>query len=113
MHNNLRDRVHAAAGQTTAHRGRHRFPVGEGLRDDRPHPPRLRSEQDNDRKRHITVNTIGLLLTVLITAAGVQDRDAAKPLLWSLRRAFPTVKLAWADGGYAGSWSPGPGSGCA
>jgi transposase len=31
-----------------------------------------------------------------------QDRDAAKPLLWNLRRAFPPVKLAWADGGYAG-----------
>jgi transposase len=32
----------------------------------------------------------------------VQDRDAARPLLWNLRRAFPSVKLAWADGGYAG-----------
>jgi transposase len=56
----------------------------------------------NGRKRHIAVDTIGLLLTVLITAAAVQDRDAAKPLLWNLRRAFPAVKLAWADGGYAG-----------
>ena len=53
----------------------------------------------NGRKRHITVDTIGLLLTVLITAASVQDRDAAKPLLWNLRKAFPQVKLAWADGG--------------
>ena len=58
--------------------------------------------QDNGRKRHIAVDTIGLLLTVLITAAGIQDRDAAKPLLWNLRRAFPSIKLAWADGGYAG-----------
>jgi transposase len=32
----------------------------------------------------------------------VQDRDAAKPLLWNLRRAFPPVRLAWADGGYGG-----------
>ena len=32
----------------------------------------------------------------------MQDRDAAKPLLWNLRRAFPSIKLAWADGGYAG-----------
>jgi len=52
----------------------------------------------NGRKRHIAVDTIGLLLTVLITAAPVQDRDAAKPLLWNLRKAFPQVKLAWADG---------------
>ena len=54
------------------------------------------------RKRHIAVDTIGLLLTVLITAASVQDRDAAKPLLWNLKKAFPAVRLAWADGGYAG-----------
>jgi putative transposase len=47
------------------------------------------------------VDTIGLLLTVLITAASVQDRDAAKPLLWN-PRGLPQVKLAWADGGYAG-----------
>jgi transposase len=56
----------------------------------------------NGRKRHIAVDTIGLLLTVLITAAGLQDRDAAKPLLWNMRKAFPTIRLAWADGGYAG-----------
>jgi transposase len=56
----------------------------------------------NGRKRHIAVDTIGLLLTVLITAACLQDRDAAKPLLRNLRRAFPSVKLVWADGGYAG-----------
>jgi transposase len=62
----------------------------------------------NGRKRHIAVDTIGLLLTVLVTAASVQDRDAAKPLLWNLRKAFPKVRLAWADGGYAGklvTWS--------
>jgi transposase len=56
----------------------------------------------NGTKRHIAVGTIGLLLTVLVTAASVQDRDAAKPLLWNLRKAFPAVRLAWADGGYAG-----------
>jgi len=56
----------------------------------------------NGRKRHIAVDTTGLLLTVLVTAAGVQDRDGAKPLLWNLHRAYPKVKLAWADGGYAG-----------
>jgi len=54
------------------------------------------------RKRHIAVDTTGLLLTVLITAAGVQDRDGAEPLLWNLRTAFPPVKLTWAGGGYAG-----------
>jgi len=56
----------------------------------------------NGRKRHIAVDVTGLLLTVLVTAASVQDRDAAKPLLWNLKKAFPTVRLAWADGIYAG-----------
>jgi transposase len=54
----------------------------------------------NGRKRHIAVDTTGLLLDVVITAASVQDRDAARPLLWNLRRACPRVRLAWADSGY-------------
>src|SRR5437764_14678862 len=56
----------------------------------------------NGTRRHIAVDVLGLLLAVLVTAASVQDRDAAKPLVWNLRRAFPSVRLAWADGGYAG-----------
>src|SRR5271169_414283 len=34
----------------------------------------------NGRKRHIAVDTAGLLLAVVVTAASTQDRDAAKPL---------------------------------
>src|SRR5438477_5781810 len=56
----------------------------------------------NGRKRHIAVDTIGLLLTVLITAASAQDRDGARPLLWNLRKAFPSIRLTRADSGYAG-----------
>ena len=58
----------------------------------------------NGRKRHIAVDTMGLLLTVLVTAASVQDGDAAKPLLWNLRRAFSAHKpgrLASSDGAEA------------
>jgi len=60
------------------------------------------------RKRHIAVGVMGMLLTILVTAASVQDRDAARLLLWNLRQAFPKIKLAWADGGYSGklvSWA--------
>jgi len=60
----------------------------------------------NGRKRHIAVDTSGLLLGVVITAASVQDRDAARPLLWNLHRACPKVRLAWADGSYAGKLLP-------
>jgi len=37
----------------------------------------------------ISVDTIGLLLTVLVTAASVQDCDAAKPPLSNLRKGIP------------------------
>jgi transposase len=49
------------------------------------------------RKRHIAVDTTGLLLDVLVTPASTQDRDAAWPLLFNLKRARRRVRLAWAD----------------
>jgi transposase len=54
------------------------------------------------RKRHIVVDTCGLLLVVMVTAANVQNRDAARTLLWALRTCFATIRLLWADGGYSG-----------
>ena len=62
----------------------------------------------NGRKRHVVVDSLGLLLTVIVTAASVQDRDAAFGLLALLRERFSTISLIWADGGYAGrlvSWA--------
>lgn len=56
----------------------------------------------NGRKRHIAVDTLGLLLVVYVTAAGTQDRDGARPLLSRLARTCLRIRLAWADGGYAG-----------
>jgi putative transposase len=56
----------------------------------------------NGRKRHVVVDTTGLLLVVLVTAASVQDRDAARLLLWALRATFPTIGKLWCDGGYSG-----------
>jgi putative transposase len=56
----------------------------------------------NGRKRHLAVDTSGLLLVVLVTAASVQDRDAARLLLTALRTCFTTVTLVWADAAYAG-----------
>jgi putative transposase len=56
----------------------------------------------NGRKRHVAVDTTGLLLVVLVTAAGVQDRDAGRLLLAALRACFPRIAMVWADGGYAG-----------
>jgi transposase len=54
------------------------------------------------QKRHIAVDTLGLLLCVVITAGSVQDRDGAVGLLARVREKFSTVTLVWADGGYTG-----------
>ena len=51
------------------------------------------------RKRHIVVDTLGLLLAVVVHGAEVQDRDGAKLVLEKLRRRFPRLKRIWADGG--------------
>ena len=62
----------------------------------------------NGRKRHVVVDSLGLLLAVVVTAASVQDRDGACRLLGLLRERFSTISLVWADGGYAGrlvSWA--------
>jgi putative transposase len=59
-------------------------------------------KKTNGRKRHIVTDTCGLLLAVLVTGAHVQDRDAGHLLAWAMRTVFPTIRLIWADSGYAG-----------
>ena len=54
------------------------------------------------RKRHVAVDTCGLLLDILVTPASTQDRDGGRRLLWRLRHDLPTIRLVWADAGYAG-----------
>ena len=54
------------------------------------------------RKRHILVDTMGLLLMVVVHAANIQDRDGAKLVLSRVKGRFPRLQLIWADGGYAG-----------
>jgi transposase len=57
----------------------------------------------NGRKRHIAVDTLGLLLVVMVTAASVQDRPAGRALLSLLRQAQRGIRHVWADGGYHGT----------
>lgn len=65
------------------------------------------------RKRHLIVDTLGLVMLVVVTAASVQDRDGARILLKALferikKPGYPhwwrfcRLKLIWADGGYRG-----------
>jgi putative transposase len=54
------------------------------------------------RKRHLLVDTLGLILAVVVTAASVQDRDGASKLLEILRQRYTRLRHIWADGAYAG-----------
>jgi len=54
------------------------------------------------RKRHIIVDTLGLVIAVLVTAAHVQDRDGAHTLLGFLRHTFTRLRQIGADSAYAG-----------
>jgi putative transposase len=56
----------------------------------------------NGRKRHILVDTLGLLLAVLVHAANIQDRDGAKTLLRGEKGRWPRLRRIWADAVYAG-----------
>lgn len=56
----------------------------------------------NGRKRHIIVDTMGLLLIVFVHAANIQDRDGARQVFEKIREKFPRLILVWADAGYAG-----------
>ncbi|WP_307168284.1 IS5 family transposase [Streptomyces sp. B3I7] len=59
-------------------------------------------KQINGRKRHVVVDTLGLLLGVMVTAADVGDRTAAQVLLARVVGAHHRLALVWADGGYTG-----------
>ncbi len=104
-------------------RHRHRVRVADG-RDPRPSAAVLDAQtahshqggeaigfdmgkRTRGRKRHILVDTCGLLLKAVVHAANVQDRAGAKLVLAGLSTAFPLVGLVWVDGGYVNSVDDG------
>lgn len=54
------------------------------------------------RKRHILVDTMGLLLRVVVHAANIPDAKGARRLLDRIKERFPRLTHIWADGGYEG-----------
>lgn len=54
------------------------------------------------RKRHLLVDTQGLVLKAKVQAASVMDRDAIKPLLDRVGGSFPRLSHIWLDAGYNG-----------
>jgi putative transposase len=53
------------------------------------------------RKRHVMVDTLGLLLVVVVHVASLQDPAGAKLVLSKIKGRVPRLELIWADGIYA------------
>src|ERR687884_1491539 len=54
------------------------------------------------RKRHILVDTLGLVLKAKVHAADILDRDGARLLLEPVKQMFTRLSHLWADMGYRG-----------
>jgi len=57
-------------------------------------------KQVKGRKRHMLVDTLGLLMAILVTTANTNDKTGAKKLLSTLKGRFPRFKKLFADGAY-------------
>src|SRR3954471_25030334 len=103
MHNALRDAVRDADGRDPA--------ASAGAVDSQTVPGASTVGRDsrgwdagkkvNGRKRHLVVDTLGLLIVVLVTAASVQDRDGGVRVLDRAKMAMPSLVLVWADAAYS------------
>ena len=63
------------------------------------------AKKNKGRKRHAVVDTLGLVMMVVVTAASVPERQGGQQALSKLKALGDTVSrlyLVWADGGYSG-----------
>ena len=59
-------------------------------------------KQVKGRKRHLVVDTLGLLLLIWVTSASLQDREGGADLCDLVQQQFATIQKIWADSAYAG-----------
>jgi putative transposase len=102
MHDTLRAKVRRKAG-------RHKHPTAGCLDSQSVKSTAIPGVRGYDkaknvtgRKRHLLVDTLGLLMVVVVTTASVQERDGARQLFQRLTGACKKLRLIWVDGGYRG-----------
>jgi putative transposase len=102
----LHDRLRAEVRRTA---GRHKHPTAGCLDSQSVKTTQVPGVRGFDaaknikgRKRHLLVDTLGLLLSVAVTAASVQERDGARRLLVRTGGGGKKLRRIWVDGGYRG-----------
>jgi transposase len=58
------------------------------------------NKKTKGRKRHIAVDTLGLLIVLGVSAASLGDSPVGRQVLDHLAHRAPSVTKAWVDGGY-------------
>ena len=104
-------RIHdSLRAQLRQQEGRHKHPTGGCLDAQSVKTTQIPGERGfdkgknvNGRKRHILVDTLGLLLVVVVTAASYSDAQGARHLFKRLRGSCKKLRKVWVDGGYRGA----------
>ena len=66
----------------------------------------MQGKKTKGRKRHILVDTLGLIIEALVHSAGIQDRDGGKLLVSKAKMNGATFTKGYADGIYTGTFIP-------